>query len=72
MELRKGTEDWEEVAKQFAHTFEFIDEQPTIDAAFQMIKEKIFVEILVDEENFHYLLESFTQHAHLIWSIWPC
>ena len=33
------------------HTFEFSDEKPTVDAALQTIKEKIFVEIPVEEEN---------------------
>ena len=53
MELRQGTQEWEELAKQFVHTFEFVDEHPTVDAALQAIKEKIFVEIPVDEANSH-------------------
>ena len=53
MELRKGTKDWDKVAIQFAHTFEFSDEQPTVDAALQMIKEKIFVEIPVKVASSH-------------------
>ena len=35
------------------HTFEFTDEQPTLDVVLQMIKENIFVEIHVEEENYH-------------------
>ena len=53
IELRQGTQDWEEVAKNFAHTFELVDEQPTVDALLQTIKEKIFVEISVEEANSH-------------------
>ena len=53
MELRQGTQDWEEVAKQFMHTFEFTDEQPTVDVALQVIKKKIFVEIPIEESNSH-------------------
>ena len=29
----------------FVHTFEFVDEHPTVNATLQEIKEKIFVEI---------------------------
>ena len=50
MELRQGTQNWEGLAKQFVHTFEFVDEQPTVDVALQMIKENIFVEIPIEEE----------------------
>ena len=53
MELRQGTQVWEGLSKQFAHTFEFVDEHPTVDAALQVIKENIFVEILVDKANYH-------------------
>ena len=53
MELRQGTQDWEEVSKQFTHTFEFVDEKPTVDAALQVIKEKIFAQVPVKEENSH-------------------
>ena len=35
------------------HTFEFVNEQPTIDVALHMIKEKIFVKIPIEEENSH-------------------
>ena len=35
------------------HTFEFVDEKPTVDVALQTIKENIFVEIPVEEENSH-------------------
>ena len=53
MELWQGTQDWEGLAKQFMHIFEFTDEHPTIDAALQVIKEKIFSEIPVEEANSH-------------------
>ena len=53
MELRQGTQHWEEVVKQFTHTFEFVDEQPTVDTVLQMIKEKIFVKIPVEVVNYH-------------------
>ena len=53
MELQQGTQDWEGLAKQFVHTFEFVDEQPTVDAMLQMIKDKIFVEIPMEEANSH-------------------
>ena len=33
VELQQGTQDCERLAKQFAHTFEFADEFPRIDAA---------------------------------------
>ena len=36
-----------------AHTFEFADEQPTVDVVLQTIKENIFVEIPVEEANAH-------------------
>ena len=47
MELQQGTQDWEGVSKLFRQTFEFTDEQPTVDVALQTIKEKIFAEIPV-------------------------
>ena len=53
MELRQGTQEWEGIAKKFAHTFEFVDEHTTIDAALQAIKENIFAEIHVDKPNSH-------------------
>ena len=51
MELRQGTQVWEGLAKQFAHTFEFADEKPTVDVVLQKIKEKIFTKIPVEETN---------------------
>ena len=33
MELRQGTQEWEGLAKQFAHTFEFSDDHPIVDVA---------------------------------------
>ena len=53
MELQRGTQDWDEVVKQFAHTFAFVDEQPIVDVALQMIKEKIFAEIPVEVAHSH-------------------
>ena len=53
MELRQGTKEWEGLSKKFAHTFEFADEHPTIDAALQVIKEKILAKIPVNEANSH-------------------
>ena len=53
MELRQGTQDWDEVATQFAHTFEFVDEKPIVDATLQKIKETIFAEIPIEEDNIH-------------------
>ena len=45
MELRQETREWEEVAQKFTYTFEFADEQPTVDIALKTIKEKIFAKI---------------------------
>ena len=53
MELRQGTKYWEGLIKQFAHTFEFANEQPTVDAMLQKIMEKIFAEIPVEEASSH-------------------
>ena len=53
MELRQGTQDWDEVVKKFAHTFEFNDEQLTVDVALHTIKGKILVEIPVEVVNSH-------------------
>ena len=53
IELRQGAQYWERITKQFRQTFDFADEQPTVDAALQTIKEKIFVEIPVEEANAH-------------------
>ena len=53
MELWQETQEWEGLAKKFAHTFEFADEHPTVDVALQVIKEMIFAEIPVDEANSH-------------------
>ena len=53
MEFQQGTQYWEGITKQLTHTFEFSNEQPTVDAALQTIKEKIFAEILVEEANAH-------------------
>ena len=53
MELQQGTQDCERLAKQFAHTFEFVDEQPTIDVALHTVKGNIVAEIPIKEANSH-------------------
>ena len=53
MDLRQGTQDWEGIANHFVHTFEFGDEHPTIDAALQMVNDKIVSEIPIKEANSH-------------------
>ena len=53
MELRQGTQEWEGLAKHFVHTFEFVDENPTVDVALHVIKEKIFSKIPVNKANSH-------------------
>ena len=53
MELRQGNKYWEEIAKQFMHTFEFADEKPTVDAALQILKAQIFSQVPIVEENSH-------------------
>ena len=45
MELRQETREWEEVVQKFTYTFQFADEQTTVDIALKTIKEKIFAEI---------------------------
>ena len=45
MELRQETREWEEVAQKFTYTFQFANEQPTVDIALKTIKENIFAEI---------------------------
>ena len=45
MELRQEIREWEKVAQNFIYTFQFADEQPTVDIALKTIKEKIFIEI---------------------------
>ena len=54
MELRQRNQDWNEVVKQFMHTFEFVDEQQADDVVVQMIKYIIFVEIPIEVENSHH------------------
>ena len=53
VELQRGTLEWDELATRFTHTFEFAGDHPTIDAALQIMKEKIFEEIPVATTNFH-------------------
>ena len=35
------------------HTFEFVDEKPTVDIKLQVIKEKIFSQVPIKEGNSH-------------------
>ena len=51
VEPRQETQDCERLAKQFVHTFEFVDEHPTIKAALQTVKGKIVDEIPLKEAN---------------------
>ena len=53
MELRQGTQYCERLAKKFTHTFEFADENPTIETALQMKKRNIVAEIPIREANSH-------------------
>ena len=45
--------EWEELATNFTHAFEFIDDHPTIHVALQLMKKKLFEEILVTTTKFH-------------------
>ena len=53
VELRQGTIEWHELANSFIHTFEFVDDHPSIDATLQVIKTKIFEDIPVAITNFN-------------------
>ena len=53
VEIQRGNIGWEELSTSFTHTFKFADDHPTIDVALQVMKEKIFEEILVSTTNFH-------------------
>ena len=53
MELRQGTQDWEEISKQFLHIFEFTDGKPIVDVALQTLKAQIFSQVPIIEENSH-------------------
>ena len=63
MDLRQGTQYWERIANQFAHTFEFANENPTIDVALQTVKEKIFAEIPIKEANSHQCRATIQQYS---------
>ena len=43
------------------HTFEFVDEKPTVDVALQTINENIFAEIPVEEANYHQCIMTIQQ-----------
>ena len=51
VELRRGTVEWDELATRFKYKFEFVDDHPSIDAALQVIKTKIFEDIPVAMRN---------------------
>ena len=53
MELRQGTQNWDKVTKQFAHTFYFADDQPTVYVVLQVIKGQTFSQLPVEEANSH-------------------
>ena len=53
IELRCGTFESDELDATFTHTFDFADDHPSIDAAFQVIKTKIFEDIPVSMEKFN-------------------
>ena len=53
MELRQGTQYWDEVVKKSTHTFTFVDEQPTFNDTLKMTKDKIFAEIHIEVANSH-------------------
>ena len=40
--MREGIVEWEEQATNFSHTFEFFDNNPSIDVAMQVIRTNIF------------------------------
>ena len=54
MELWQESQDLEIIANQFAHTLEFPDGHPTIDAVLQAVKERIVVENPIKEANSHH------------------
>ena len=53
VELRRGTIEWDELATSSKHTFDFVDDHPSIDVAFQVINSKIFEDIPVAVTNFN-------------------
>ena len=53
VELLLGTIEWEVLDTSFTHTFEFVDDHPSIDAALQVIKTNIFEDIPMSMTNFH-------------------
>jgi len=56
LELRQGTRTWGEMVKDFIGTFSFEDDNPTIDSALQVVKERIW-----DEE------EIVTERTESVW-----
>ena len=52
-ELQRGTIEWERLFVRFTQTFKFVSEHPTMDVALQVIKEKVFEEILIADTHFH-------------------
>ena len=52
VELRRWTIEWEELATSFTHTFRFTDDTSMIDATLQVVRTKIFEDILVSMSSF--------------------
>ena len=63
MELRQGTQYCERLAKNFTHTFEFADENPTIETALQMKKRNIVAEIPIEQDNSHQCSATIQQYS---------
>ena len=41
VELQRITTNWDELANDFQHTFSYVDDNPMIDVALQVIKDNI-------------------------------
>ena len=53
-ELRREIAEWDDLARSFRQTFSYEDEIPRVDVVMQVIKDKIFEEILGLVSNFPY------------------
>ena len=51
LELRRGTEVWGEMMKQFIYTFSFEAESPTVDNALQVVMRRIWSEPVAENET---------------------
>ena len=49
----RGIVEWEYLVTNLTHKFEFDDAHPIADVVLQVIREKIFFDIPVDEANSH-------------------